>query len=218
MTFEDAWKYSRTIRGWYTASEAGQLWEAATMAKRLFPDGMFVEVGAYCGRSTSLLAQIEPASFLVIEPFILAPNNGNDVPATNGRYVHSEQSRETLHEFLRTMAPVPSVTLFEGKTLDWWGESNAGKFPPGHAYHIAPVSLLHIDGDHTDGVFQDIPILLPLVKAGGLVVFHDFTFKHTHYSRVSEAVRAAVPMYGLDQVSIIDSAIVFRKTAAEGKC
>jgi hypothetical protein len=64
MNFESAWDRAKKIAGWLSPREALALYEAATKA-----DGDIVEVGSYCGRSTTVLAatgkpvtSIEPQS------------------------------------------------------------------------------------------------------------------------------------------------------------
>jgi predicted O-methyltransferase YrrM len=60
----------------------------------------------------------------------------------------------------------------------------------------APVDLLFIDGDHTyEGVKEDWEMYSPLVRAGGLVIFHDIArnYGETQVKRHWDAIKDRYP-------------------------
>ncbi len=189
MTFESAWAYSTTIPGWYTTAEGKLLWDCAQGVR------IACEVGSYRGRSTSLLAQTG-ALVHAIEPFLLAPGSPNDTPTSGGRYVSDEVRPVIFADFFRYLAQFhENVRLHAERTEDLLeGE-------------IKNIGLLHIDGDHIDGVFRDIEILTPVLVPGGIAVFHDYEPIHTKFTRVKEAVDALE----WEVVGHADSAIAVRK-------
>jgi len=186
--FEEAWGYSSTIPGWYTKAEGELLWNCAK------GKGMACEVGSYRGRSTSLLASVVPV--IAIEPFILAPGSPNDTPESEGRYVSDALRTNIFEDFVKNMR---KFAHFDVRLLPWKTEDCCGSVPT--------VGVLHIDGDHVDGVFTDIELLTPSLESGGIAVFHDYEPVHTKFSRVKEAVDAL----GWKVIGKADSAIAVRK-------
>lgn len=55
MTFEEVWKRSSFIRGWFAKASAKQLFDIAMTCNA---GAVFVEIGTYCGRSASVLGQV----------------------------------------------------------------------------------------------------------------------------------------------------------------
>lgn len=190
MTFKEAWKYSSTIKGWYTEAEARLLWDCATDAR------VMCEVGSYRGRSTSLLAaRSDDVIVHVIEPFLLAPGSPNDTPESGGKYVSDEIRTNIFEDFSRNLIFHSNrIMLHPWKTMDC-------------CEAIPSIDLLHVDGDHVDGVFEDIELLMPALRSGGIAVFHDYEPIHTKFTRVKEAVDAL----GWEVVGRADSAIAVRK-------
>lgn len=186
--FKSAWAYSTTIPGWYTRAEGKLLWDCAQGTK------VICEVGSYRGRSTSLLAQTG-AVIHAIEPFLLAPGSPNDTPESGGRYVSDEVRPVIFSDFFRYLARFQeNIVLHAKKTEDCWRE-------------IRSIGLLHIDGNHIDGVFSDVELLTPTLVPGGIAVFHDYEPIHTKFTRVKEAVDAL----DWEVVGRADSAIAIRK-------
>jgi hypothetical protein len=188
MTFELAWQYADAIKGWYTKAEGKLLWDCVQGAK------VSCEVGSYRGRSTSLLAQSDSLVH-AIEPFLLAPGSPNDRPTSGGRYVSDEVHPEIFSDFFRYLAPFCGNVILHAKKTEECSKD------------IKAIGLLHIDGDHIDGVFRDIELLIPALKPGGFAVFHDYEPIHTKFTRVKEAVDAL----GWEVVGRADSAIAVRK-------
>jgi predicted O-methyltransferase YrrM len=155
--FQDAWQRVSQIDGWLSEREADLLYEAALTT----PDsGTIVEIGAYRGRSTSLLAD-SGRRVVTVDP--LAPGFGHG----NGMAV-VDQDAEQLH---RVIAECPNVTWIRERS------TNAPQPPV--------IDLLYIDGDHTGTApMDDYRHFAANVPPGGLVAFHDFL----GYESVTEAV------------------------------
>lgn len=181
MKFEEAWAYSSTIKGWYTEAEARLLWDCA---QEMRERGPFLEIGSYRGRTASLLAQANPTTLHLCEPFILAPGSPNDTPESEGRYVSDEFHEEIFADFGRNMARF-DYTLWKRKSdiFESDEDSEINGIPD-------TFSLIHVDGDHADGVFTDARIAEWLLPLRGIAVFHDYELIHTKFTRVKEAVDA----------------------------
>lgn len=190
MTFEQAWEYADAIKGWYSKAEGEMLWNFAQSAK------VICEVGSYRGRSTSLLAQ-SGAIVHAIEPFLLAPGSPNDTPASGGRYISSGTYPLIFADFFRNLARFQESVFLHPMTTEECVAKGA----------IRVFGLLHVDGDHIDGVFRDIELLTPALIPGGVAVFHDYEPIHTKFTRVKEAVDAL----GWEVAGKADSAIAVRK-------
>ncbi len=191
IAFESAWAYSSTIAGWYTKAEGKLLWDCAQVVRTI------CEVGSYRGRSTSLLAQTGVAIVHAIEPFLLAPGSPNDTPQSGGRYMSDEIRPAIFADFFHNLARFEEAIVLHAQKTEYC----CGAIPP--------IGLLHIDGDHIDGVFKDIELLTPALLPGGIAVFHDYEPIHTKFTRVKEAVDAL----GWEVVGRVDSAIAIRKSA-----
>ncbi|HJS78003.1 MAG TPA: class I SAM-dependent methyltransferase [Burkholderiales bacterium] len=76
------------------------------------------------------------------------------------------------------------------------------------------VRLLFIDGDHTEaGVERDIRLFFPMVRAGGIVVFDDYSPQCPGLMRaVSRMIEAHKP----ERVAYFDNTLVLRKRGGEG--
>ena len=76
------------------------------------------------------------------------------------------------------------------------------------------VRLLFIDGDHTEaGVERDIRFFFPLVRAGGIVVFDDYSPQCPGLMR---AVTRMVEAHKPERVAYFDNTLVLRKRGSEG--
>jgi predicted O-methyltransferase YrrM len=108
------------------------------------------EIGSYAGGTLALFAQVAPPDARLLSL---------DIQYLNER-------DWAFREFAR---PGQTVSTFQAdshqnETLAWVREWLGG----------APLDFLFIDGDHSfAGVAQDFAMYAPLVRAGGLVAFHD---------------------------------------------
>lgn len=163
MTFDEAWVCTDRIEGWLHREEGAALWRGCEAAVPV--DGSMVEIGAYRGRSTSLLAQFAAgrASLTVVEPFWYAPGvRDGDVPNQN-RYLDRVYQDETYRTFAVNMKEFFYTVVLE-PTIDLLPTD----LP-------ASIDFAFIDGDHTlAGVLVDCFTVLPRVRVGGIVAFHDY--------------------------------------------
>ena len=110
------------------------------------PDGATVlEIGLQFGRSSSIVAQLEKAKkFRYI---------GVDP------FTQPPDAQKAWIDLMRRLAG--AYQLYKMKSAD---------VPP-----LPPLDLALIDGDHwADGVRTDCRLVLPLIKAGGYALFHDY--------------------------------------------
>jgi predicted O-methyltransferase YrrM len=130
----------------YTRIELKRLLEAALAS---VPEhGTIVEIGVYGGRSLSALLSVAREKAAVVwaaDPF-----------TWNGELAE-RKLKETLSHFT-------DVDLRFHRTTS---EGMRALFP-----NDGVVDLLHIDGDHQDAD-KDCELWLPVLRSGGLVVFHD---------------------------------------------
>lgn len=69
-------------------------------------------------------------------------------------------------------------------------------------YHGDPLDFVFIDGDHTyQGVKQDFEAYIDLVRAGGIVAFHDISIPddHPHYGGVNRLWRELKQTYRCEE-------------------
>lgn len=76
------------------------------------------------------------------------------------------------------------------------------------------LDLLHIDGDHDHGVWDDCALYIPKVKPGGLVVAHDYG-KLDEYPQVTLAVDQYIPVESSawERLPVVGSQFVARRIA-----
>lgn len=142
-TFNDVFENTDKIYGAFTVNEARKLWELATSVSG---DGVVVEVGSYCGRSSSILAQVQEErgyDLYLVDNFITGAPGVTDV---KGALIENLKWGE--------------YTLLEGDSRE------IGKG------FDKDVDLLFIDGDHAyEGVRADIDVW---AKKAKIVAFHDY--------------------------------------------
>jgi len=170
-----------SIYGAFSFQEAETLYSYATS---IFLPAVFVEIGSYCGRSSSILAQIArdtESDFTCIDHFVTGAPNVTDV----------------YEEFLKNMRNVQAkYTLLKMKSAE------------ASLLYTKEVDLLFIDGDHDySGVKEDNALWLQKVKPNGIVLWHDYVSSW-------EGVRQAVDedTSGFETLQIANSLIVKRKT------
>jgi cephalosporin hydroxylase len=116
-----------------------------------------LEIGTHRGGTLYLWARMaQPDAILISIDLPGGKFGGGYSPFRTPIYRRFAQERQKLH-LMRANSHHPS-TIAETKRL-----------LSGH-----PVDLLFIDGDHTyEGVKKDWEMYSPLVRSGGLIVFHD---------------------------------------------
>lgn len=146
LSFDDVWKYTSTVDGWFGEEESRALFE---QANRGFSHA--VEIGCWAGKSSSILVQcaIDQDSYVsLVDPFVWL--EGDARPAF----------RRNIEEH------------FAGYRN--WQLLEMGSGPANRL--LGPIDLLHIDGDHTlGGISNDCMLYLPDLNPGGVVCVHDYT-------------------------------------------
>ena len=155
----------QATRGFMPTDEGLALHAAALDA----PDGLLLEVGTYCGRSTLLLgdaARRRDAHVVTVDHHHGSEENQPGWEWHDPDLVDPVTGRlETLLRLRHTLAAADletTVTAVVGTTAQvaaWWR---------------APVALLFLDGNHTEPVAQhDYAAFARWVQPGGLLVVHD---------------------------------------------
>ena len=146
LTFDDVWKYTSTVDGWFGEEESRALFEQANRGFR-----NAVEIGCWAGKSSSILVQcaMDCGGFVtLIDPFVWM--EGESVPAFQRNIL--DKFSGAVFGLYRMGSKEAAVTCRE------------------------PIDLLHIDGDHTyTGITTDCSLYLPRLRSGGVVCVHDYT-------------------------------------------
>ena len=148
MTFDEVFEQVSPVEGWMGKSDCFALYEGVKNVS-----GLIVEIGAYMGRSTKLLALSSPQSKIItIDSF-----------KENPFFFYS--CERISKEFEKSTYGLPITLINEdshivGKTWD------------------KPIDFILIDGSHLyDDVLVDVELFVPHVKKGCFVYFHDYNVK-----------------------------------------
>jgi len=177
--FADIWQYTREIYGALSEEEARCLY---TITNSLPNKSNFVEIGSYCGRSSSvmgLVAADNDCDFVCVDCFITdAPNIENVRDCFRNNMLRIGAKYE-----LYDMTSEEASKIYK-KQIDF----------------------LFIDGDHSyAGIKLDCDLWLPKLKKGGIVALHD-------YKSSWEGVKKAVDkLTGFELQNTIDSIIIKKK-------
>lgn len=148
-TFEYAWSRADCVPGWLTEGEAQLLWKAANAISE---DGQIVEIGAFHGRSTTVLAE-SGRSILTIDPLA-----GNTIDDGTGKKSCGDDAADSLADLVDTYS-----------NLEWARRMSCD-------VQCEPyIDLLFIDGNHIHPApLTDFWNFAPKLRDGALVAFHDF--------------------------------------------
>lgn len=192
MTFEEAMILTRTVNcsGVYSDKALLALWKAALECPG---EGNIVEIGCEWGRSTSILAQKakERGMYLVlIDPFV------KHLDGTPGSLV----AQSTVKMLVDLDV---SFCLLRG---------HSHRVP----YNFGPISLLHIDGNHSSGFLEaDMRKYLPYVVDGGFACFHDYGNPEPYTKEVKDTVDRVIQdewkHAAFEEMALFDTCKVFRK-------
>ena len=154
-----------SVKGFMPVDE-GLALHAAALAH--VGDGVAVEIGTYCGKSTVYLghaASVTGGTVVTIDH-----HRGSEEHQVGWEYhdtslADQDGRLDTLPELRRTLGAArleDVVTPIVGRSVDvarWWAH---------------PIDLLFIDGGHTDEAARaDLRGWAPWVRAGGALVIHD---------------------------------------------
>lgn len=147
--FAEAWERVENIGGWLTIREAELLHQAAM---RTPDDGFIIEIGAFRGKSTALLA-----------------STGRELVAIDPLHIGSEVAPGRMIEEADADALLDTVREFDNAN---WIRFESTQIDP----ELFPlVDMLYIDGNHEgDAPYDDFIHFKSRLKPGALVAFHDF--------------------------------------------
>ncbi len=125
------------------------------------PDlGHIVEIGVYGGRTSSI--------------YLWETTKRRIAVSLIDSWVLNESDAKPAFEALAQQIPCSYAS--------YWMQSKKA------AALIGPIDLLHIDGDHDQGAWEDCELYLPKVNPGGIAVVHDYGDDHGSYPEVIKAV------------------------------
>jgi predicted O-methyltransferase YrrM len=154
------------IKGFMPSDEGMALHDAAV--KYLGADGLLVEIGSYCGKSTVYLGHAARATGGHV--VTVDHHRGSEEHQEGWEYhdtslLDADGRLDTLPELRRTLATTgleDVVTAVVGRSADvarWWR---------------TPIDVLFIDGGHTDAAAQaDLRGWAPWVRPRGALLIHD---------------------------------------------
>jgi glycosyltransferase involved in cell wall biosynthesis/predicted O-methyltransferase YrrM len=127
--------------------------------KSLPDDAVIVEIGSYKGRSTAAMAYACIGTNRRI--FSIDTWNGNDVDFAERDFFHVWQGNLAARGLEQFVTPLRG---FSHEMVPRWNELGGGRV----------IDFAFIDGSHDfPDVLNDLKLVLPLVKEGGWIGFHD---------------------------------------------
>jgi hypothetical protein len=185
------------MEGWLDPDEADILMTSATQAVLRHATGdALVEVGSYCGRSTTILAHVAKSIGAGSRVFAIDPHEGM-VGAVDSGIKRTQPTLERLKHNLRLAEVADAVEIVRRRSFDveWTGS----------------ISFLLIDGLHDyASVCRDLHHFEPHLCDGALVAFHDYA---SYYPGVKSFVNELLAGGGYRKVSCAGSMIVLEKMA-----
>jgi predicted O-methyltransferase YrrM len=143
VKIEEAVGYAEQIDGWMETAELVQLGEWAAEHKTI------VEVGAWQGRSTKVMALMTPGTVHVVDNF--KGEVDRPVPDLRDLFLANAEPNVVLHEGTSAEA-----------IWDW--------------PHPRRVDMIFVDANHEyPHPLQDILLWKPFLKSGGLICGHDIS-------------------------------------------
>lgn len=185
-----------TTQGWLHDTDGPLLQQYALDA----PEGPFVEIGGYCGKSACWLGDAARTKDTVL--FSIDWHRGSPEMAVGRECHHPEMIGadgvfDTLPHFRRNI---------RAAGLEDWVIPIAAASTVVGRYWQTPIGFLFIDGAHDDtGVMADYRHWAPHVIPGGYLLFHDVTIPG-----IGVAAQAAVDD-GFDYVTQVESLRVLRR-------
>jgi len=192
------------ITGWFEPEAAVAFW--LICRAMVSPDEPIVEIGAYCGRSTSILNEIKrkvggvPA--VTLDSF--AGSSWMSVRKDLPHYDAEKGRFDSLIEYRET----------------WWRNEFAGRIITvmGLSHEFArfwgggPIGALLVDGTHFyDAIKLDIDLWCSKIHLGGYAMFHDYHPKN--FPEVHKIVNELLGWSGWEKVALCGSLMVVRRVA-----
>jgi predicted O-methyltransferase YrrM len=163
---ERLFAYAEQVTGFMPAGEGRALYDAAV---HYLADGVGVEIGTYCGKSTVMLGAAAQAGGGVL--FTIDHHHGSEEHQPGWEY-HDTTMVDPVTGLFDTL-PTLRHTL-DGAGLDEHVVAIVGKSTVVARGWRTPVQFLFIDGGHTEEAAQrDFDGWAPWVVVGGGLVIHD---------------------------------------------
>lgn len=152
----------RAVEGWLSDAEGDLLLAGVSRALRdVLAPAAVVEVGSYCGRSTTILGSAVKALAPERRVYAIDPHEG-EVGAVGHGYARTPP---TLERFTATIAGAGLADVVE--TVQRRSYETAWE---------RPIAFLLVDGMHDyANVSRDFRHFEPWLQAGALVAFHDYS-------------------------------------------
>ena len=178
-SFDEIWQKTSPIYGAFTKDEAQELYNKADS---LGKGATLVEIGSYCGKSSSVLGMVahdNQDDLTCVDNFMTGIPSGEDVRET---FIANMESGGARYILLPISSQEASII-----------------------YH-KEIDLLFIDGDHLyRGVKLDCELWLPKLKVNGWALFHD-------YESSWEGIKKAVDeLEGFSKIKLANSMAILQK-------
>lgn len=160
----------RDIPGYFTYDDCAHFVLLLRLQKRLGVHGDILEIGAYFGRSTAVLASELRADerLLACDPFENETTYGYSAPPTRDDVVRSVSK-------LSSAASNGRLEIFEGFSADLDLSSRRFRF-------------VHVDGSHEYAdALADLRLVADHIVPGGIIAVDDY--EHPQWAGVADAVR-----------------------------
>jgi predicted O-methyltransferase YrrM len=189
----------RPVKGWLEDDEADLLIAAVARALAELPeDTAVVEVGSYCGRSTTVIGSVVKLLRPSGRVYAIDPHEG-EVGAHDRGISHTSP---TLAEFRRNMTMAQLDTVVETLQQYSWD-----------VRWERPIGFVLIDGLHDyENVKRDFSHFEPHLVEGGYVAFHDYAH---YWPGVIAYVDELLATGRYDRVDLAASMILLRRRAAD---
>jgi predicted O-methyltransferase YrrM len=203
------WKPFRDVTQFFQGKSMSSLEEQAflyRLAAQLPPNATVIEIGSWIGHSTCIIGvslRGENARLCAIDAFTGTTTIAGEVSYYKNflkKVSATASQRELFDRHLAHFGLQNKVTAVAADSL---------KAVPLMPADLPPADFLFIDGGHAlDIVRKDIENYVPLVKSGGIVVFHDFSSECGVPTAVWEEIKRGT--FG-DLIGIYATLLAFRK-------
>jgi predicted O-methyltransferase YrrM len=160
---------ARATRGFMPDDEGLALWEAARRAGEAFAAASFVEIGAWCGKSTLYLGAAAETTGAVL--FSVDHHHGSEENQAGWEH-HEADLVDPADGRLNTLPQWQRAV--SGAGLESTVVGMVGDSPTIASRFTVPLAFCFIDGGHgTEPAWADYRGWAPLVAAGGWLAIHD---------------------------------------------
>ena len=137
--------------------------ELRWLARQAAQATIILEIGCFCGRSTSALASHTDGYVISVDSFAGAPGDAHEREAKQvGPDALCDRAATNLQALIRT----GHVVLLNGRSEE--------VVPMLRSFRNV-IDLVFIDGDHSyEQVVRDIEVCVPLLREGGILSGHDY--------------------------------------------